>query len=581
MLVLVAALGFGGYLFWQKIRRDQAEEARLAAIPPPPPPPKANLAGLPDVKGDKVAEKKDGRIIVIAGPEDEKKTPSPPFRFIDKEDLQEKDVEPKRNTTPSELDKKVWATIAPAKGKSMQKSPFEIPVSDLKRRREIAALISQYEQIPVDECVKHPLADDFPGEVPKRVKRKRITVTMTEGQSDGWVSTGFYAPAGELIRIELSDDDAKRGYRLQIGSHSDTITHTKREAWHRFPQILRSFALNRSEVIVANPFGGLIFITGHVSNIKPERPFQIRYTGVVKAPTFFIGKTTHEEWGRIRSESKGVPWGELVGKYHVAMLPGKQMHDVGDPQPFAEYWDKVVALQDDLTGVKERGRAERFNADAEISVGGGHSGYPWCAYLDWADAFTDRKSFKSDNWGINHEIGHNHQRGEWTFKGYGEVTNNLIGMYVMQTLSGLRFRQINGGDWKNLAIQAIAFQNEAGPFERLAYYIPVIEKFGWEPLKKTFHSYNDEPISGDSDDEKKAEFVYRWSVSCGVDLSEYSVLFGFPKTHLLQYRLKEYNKTAKKPLKVWMPDGYPPPLTKIKRIARQKDPKFNFEEHGE
>ena len=45
-------------------------------------------------------------------------------------------------------------------------------------------------------------------------------------------------------------------------------------------------------------------------------------------------------------------------------------------------------------------------------------------------------------------------------------------------------------------------------------------------------------------------------------------------------KIKEYNKTAKKALVTWMPPGYPPPLTKIKRIARQKDPQFHVEDSG-
>lgn len=569
LVVLVIGVAFGGYLMWQKYERD-----RLVAEAPPPPPPPAkpdNRADLPVPEAVKEEKKQDGEIIVIANPADKEKEPMPPPRFSEKADLADLAVKPVRNTEPTDLDRRVWDAIKSSKpGKPITEFPFKIPVLELKRRRELEALVSEYEKVLPEYVVAHPLAKDFPGDVPARVTRWRTTLDVTEGQDGGWQSTGFYAPPGEIITVELSEYDAARGFRVQIGSHPDNILSSKREEWHRFPRIVRGFALNKAEVRISNPFGGLVFLQ-NTKYITKERPLRIRFTGVVKAPCFFLGKTTHEEWSRLRVETKGVPWGELVGKKHVAMLPGDQMRECADPVKFAEYWDKLVYLQDYLTGVQDkRGRAERFCADAEITVGSGHSGYPWCGYLDWAKPFTDKKAFKSDNWGINHEVGHNHQSGQWTFKGYGEVTNNLIGMYVMQELAGLKFREIRGGAWKDSAIQAIAFKEKGDAFELLSYYVPVIEQFGWEPLRKTFTSYHEDPVDGE-DDDKKAEFVYRWSVACGVDLSDYSVLFGFPKNHLLKYKLAQ----LKPQLKPWMPQGYPPSLSKIKRIARKKDPAYD------
>lgn len=577
LIVLVVAMCFGAYLAWRKFEKDRLAAEAGASVPVEPP--KKRDYDIPDpavIKDEPVTPAVIPIIPAIDGKSGEPAVkPPPPF------DLKEpdKEVQPRKNpvASASEIDRRIWDAIrSPKKKGSMLKDPFQIPILEMKRRRELDELVSAYEKIPVEACVEHPLAKDFPGDVPNRIKRWRTVRTYAYGQSGGWKSTGLYVPPGEIVTVELSEADAARGFRLQIGSHSDNILATKREAWHRFPRVLRSFPLDAPKVLVANPFGGLVFLQGPLDTITKENPLHLRYTGIVKAPVYFLDEMTKDEWTRLRVESKGVPWGELVGRRHVAMLPGEQMHDCTDPKKFAEYWDELVRLQDYLTGTEDtRGRAERFNADAEISIGAGHSGYPWCGYLDWAEPFTDPKAFRSDNWGINHEVGHNHQDGRWTFKGYGEVTNNLIGMYVMTTQAKMKFSRLRGGmAWKDLAVQAIAFKEKGDPFELLAYYVPVIEQFGWESLRKTFTSYHTEPFDDEDDDAKKAEFVYRWSVACGADLSDYSELFGFPKNHTNQYKFAQ----LKPKLKPWMPDGYPPSVGKIKRLARKKDPKFTMED---
>lgn len=579
LLVLVVAVCFGAYLAWRKFERDRLAAEAAVAVETPVEPAKKRDYDIPDptvIRDTPVTPVAgpSGGVVVAGQPKEPEKPVPPPF------DIKEKDLEVKPVKNPaasaSDLDRRTWETIRPAKkNASMQKMPFAIAITDLTRRKSLVELVKAYGEIPPEKCVEHPLAKDFPGDVPAGVKRLRTVLNLTYGQEGGWLSTGFYAPPGELITVELSAADAARGVVLQIGSHSDRMTETKREEWHRFPEVLRSFPLNTTRVTVANPFGGLVFLR-NVSSVSKEAPLALRLTGVVKAPTYFAGRTTHDEWNRIRSETKGVPWGEFVGEKMVLMLPGPQLRAVVDPQKFTDFWDELVRLQDYLTDTGEtRKIAERINADADISIGFMHSGYPIGIYVSSAPELTDKRAFKSDNWGINHEVGHNHQKKEWTFKGYGEVTNNLIGMYVMQTQTKLKFSELHGGaNWKELAVQAIAFKDKADAFETLAYYIPVVEQFGWEPVRKVFASYHTKPSEGGEDADLKADFVLRWSVACGADLSDYSELFGFPKTHRLKYELAR----LKPQLKPWMPSGYPPSLSKIKRLARKKDPKFTNED---
>jgi hypothetical protein len=63
-----------------------------------------------------------------------------------------------------------------------------------------------------------------------------------------------------------------------------------------------------------------------------------------------------------------------------------------------------------------------------------HSGYPIVTGLDVATVTNNYFVFNMTNllanghWGIFHEMGHNMQRGWWTFDGTTEVTTNIFSL---------------------------------------------------------------------------------------------------------------------------------------------------------
>ena len=83
----------------------------------------------------------------------------------------------------------------------------------------------------------------------------------------------------------------------------------------------------------------------------------------------------------------------------------------------------------------ERARPERYVADEQISAGYMHSGYPIMTHLDAAPRFVDLARLATEgDWGMFHEMGHNHQHPDWTFDGTVEVTCNLFSLYLMETV---------------------------------------------------------------------------------------------------------------------------------------------------
>ena len=105
----------------------------------------------------------------------------------------------------------------------------------------------------------------------------------------------------------------------------------------------------------------------------------------------------------------------------------------------------MIAAQDDLSNVAaERRRPERMVSDVAISVGFMHSGYPIMLHLPEAREMVAVSKDKMPGWGFHHEIGHNHQKTEWTFDGTGEVTNNIFSVYITEVIDGKKRGENHG-----------------------------------------------------------------------------------------------------------------------------------------
>ena len=60
----------------------------------------------------------------------------------------------------------------------------------------------------------------------------------------------------------------------------------------------------------------------------------------------------------------------------IFTVPSILVHDMDDPKAVLTLWDQIVAAQDAFVSLPRRERPERIVADAQISAGYMHSGYP-------------------------------------------------------------------------------------------------------------------------------------------------------------------------------------------------------------
>lgn len=408
---------------------------------------------------------------------------------------------------------------------------------------------------PPEATKPHPAADTFPGPVPAdapRVTRKTtVKIGLPGYKCDGvgtsvnsrlWHSTGLYAAPGEVVKVTLPAG-APSGLGVRIGSHSDTLWHLS--SWQRAPEVCREFPLTAgTATAAANPFGGLVYVT-HPPKADPAT-VEVTIANAVEAPLFVLGRTTAEEWDAIRK--RPAPWAEFASGKLVITVPSEAARSVADPVELMKFWDAVLDACADLSVVtRERGRAERFVHDVQISAGYMHSGYPIMAPMGEIPTVLDPAKVKRDGaWGYFHELGHNHQSPLWTFDGTVEVTCNLYSMYVTETLcpKALLHEAIRPDavlrHAKKYKADGTKFETwKQDPFTALIVYKQLRDEFGWEAFRTAFKGYHalaakDRPRG---DEQERDEWLVRMSNATGKNLVAAFDYWGIPVTRAARDRV--------------------------------------------
>lgn len=392
----------------------------------------------------------------------------------------------------------------------------------------------ELETLPPAQLKAHPSAATFPGPVPADAKRETATV-MVNPKIPGWHSTGLYAAPGEVVTVRVPASSANAGWKIRIGAHSDTLWHL--DSWKRFPDVSRSYAVKAVETQVASAFGGLLFV--ETPKAADGAEVKVEFAGAVRAPHYVHGKTTLAEWKQLRAAP--APWGELETKKIVLSLPSSVLRDLEDPVALMQVWDETLDLVADLAAIpKDRPRAERIVCDEQISAGYMHSGYPIMTWLDMPRRLVSEAHMRKGDWGIGHELGHNHQVGDWTFEGTGEVTCNLFTMYVIDRIGGTK--PANGRVGLPVVAEKFAKYTAGGkpdfakwqadPFLALAMYVQLQHAFGWDAYKKVFAEYRALPAGEKpkGTTERIDQWMVRFSKTVNRNLGPFFQAWGLPVT---------------------------------------------------
>lgn len=354
-------------------------------------------------------------------------------------------------------------------------------------------------------------------------------------------STGLYAPAGELIRVEVPS--GLIGLTLQIGVHQDNLsgkTPLRRDAI-----IYTVKELFPGVNYVRNLYGGAIWVR---PNISIEKPVELKIAGGVRSSDFILGTTDVSKW-IADVQANDVPWLELRSKHVTFNVPRTSILSLimegrlQDIDQVMKEWDEIyqkdyydwMGFTPDAAELKNKypNLPERGVLDIQPSAGYGHNGNPWVATNDrqWLDEWVNLTTISSGrSWGTYHEIGHNYQQvGTWSWSGLGETTNNLF------VFNGLRRHgvkkvggahpSLNGAFENGLKYAAKStFKNQItdeqvngddAPFVKILPFLQIFNKAvgkngqsGWDFMPYIYNSARNVEYSFGVD-EAKRDFFYR------------------------------------------------------------------------
>lgn len=365
-------------------------------------------------------------------------------------------------------------------------------------------------------CKVAPGVDHFPGNFssPPPISCLELSIDSIFSEAH---PVGAYLPAGGTLSIQALRGNLN-GWRIQVGCHTDNLSHGNHKALKRWPDITVSCTLNDGTTEVSSSFGGSIYMWSP----EGKRSVTIFLRNVVLSPIYRHSEDI-AEWPKSR-QNPGL-WADFIGQHIMISVPSREIRDLEDPGKVMEFWDSVVAIHNDLKGDDiSMKKKEWIVPDVQPSCGYMHSGYPIITHMDVASKSAKNflmrapaNAMEQDHWGFFHELGHNMQESAWTFQGTGEVTCNIFTLNAMHHLFGIApwdhpWLQNQKNKMKSYLAKGAAFQDwQRDPGVGLGIYAQLARDFGFKAYKTVFRQYKEEKPVLSTEQEKIDHWVMTFS----------------------------------------------------------------------
>jgi Peptidase M60, enhancin and enhancin-like/N-terminal domain of M60-like peptidases len=420
---------------------------------------------------------------------------------------------------------------------------------------------AQYRAILVSK--KFSTSDFYPGKVKlaadaNRTYTAKINASMPkfEGKPTAFSSTpalrptGYYLAAGDVAIVTVPQVMVNKGFTLQVGAHKQDKTGSG--PVKRFFRISNKFAITSTQVEIANPFGGGIYI--NVPYLADAGIVDVQIKNAVPAPFFSAtahNKTSLADWIAVQRNNPA-PWADFESDKFMMQVPTNFIYAYADPVELMRHWDMRLDAVSELIGqpLVRNNVILYIQADTDIMFSGYGIGYPAInnAYNP-ADATDGNKkiwylSASSDFWPTEfHELGHAQLFSN--FPGEGEAAVNLLAAAIWNQKYGVDLDLAFGKSFLNqtqidrdqAAINWMVTQNfrDGKPMDTSnttkdevryqhrgwAKYVEIAALFGWDKLSAFYKQENTDfttPVVSDGLSVIDSR-IFRMSKSAGVDLT--------------------------------------------------------------
>mgnify|MGYP002847685942 CR=1 FL=1 len=422
--------------------------------------------------------------------------------------------------------------------------------------------------LPPAELPYHPSTKDFPGDILVNATRVNRIIEINGtfsglpsnfgyagARADGRMGTGLYAAAGEVVNVTFPASVIGTGVNVLVGAHTDSLWG--KDTLSRHPIIYRVFGVDNTTMHVGNAFGGAIFI--RIPAGKTLDMFNVSIENAVLAPYWIQGETDITLWNSTIRHFPA-PWAEIESNNFILSVPAADIRSLETPNATMDFWDQALSMEHNLSGYTPWPRVERAVFDVQISAGWMHSGYPFMTHtVSAAGVLNSSQMWSQGDWGMFHELGHNHQWMPSTLPGNTETTCNLYSVKLMTELVGVDL----GAGHAAMNTQSRETRTESyfqagsqisswSVWTALETHIQIQEAFGWDPITEALSAYYtmSNPPSGDSEEFNR--WVLELSITTGYNLAPYHEAWGFPLTQSTKDSLTHLPVWVDDPLRGWV-----------------------------
>ena len=271
---------------------------------------------------------------------------------------------------------------------------------------------------------------DVSDDEPAVVKRISYVPRGTYGN----LLTGLYAPAGEVVTIEMSAEDARATGGLIVYIGQALTNGAQNNIWAardfvRMPNICNKMETEGECSYVGSFLGGPVYLAPR----KNCRSFSVTISGAVSYPHYIHGYTSRKEYEELQKSTAPYfdleVWDDAVRHSGPAFRASKFGYD--ELVEAAELWDKIACVSNRVPAGSGGDTGINFLYDPFIAAGsmvafvGRHTvNCPIACLTAALDARSATENASDEFWGCIHEFNHHYQR--FGFYPGDEVTNNAV-----------------------------------------------------------------------------------------------------------------------------------------------------------
>ena len=344
---------------------------------------------------------------------------------------------------------------------------------------------------------KHVFSDGLYGQNPSSTEKAVKKVMKINPASSTNYVTGLYAPAGEVVKVEISQEDLTNiggslPFIIGFVTHNNVVSvNSESVGIKRVPNLSNTLVIKKTTGYIGSFLGGPIYI----NNPPKTKKFTVNITGALPYKHIIFGVTTKKDFEAM--EDYTAPFFELDIRDSIRYSGGLSNIKGLDYESLMLdliFWDKCLRTSRQVPTGSNINLGIHFLFDPCVNAKGAlalaYVGRNWCQVPpSFAMALNFETATKYGVWGHIHELNHHFQK--YGFNSVSnEVTNNVINIveYILYTqLSGLRnvystaaLLKISGNhNYMNpeYSLNSLV-TNPPSAADEIRFYEPIIQAFG-------------------------------------------------------------------------------------------------------